>query len=89
MQKDELLHVHMLMSHIRNYCEGIAKEEIRTERYKSLEISPVHLHKRKHAHKDALLMLGEEIVHHIHGRSPLPVVTGPQVPVPPLAAAEN
>ncbi|MDO9034454.1 MAG: UPF0058 family protein [Methanoregula sp.] len=73
MQKEELLHLHMLMIHIKKYYEGVTNEEIQTERYASLEISPVHIHKDKKAHKDALLTLGDEIVSHIHGK-PLPVL---------------
>jgi hypothetical protein len=72
-QKEELLHLHMLMIHIKKYYEGITNDEIRTVRYNSLEISPVHIHKDKKAHKDALLTLGDEIVSHIHGQT-LPVV---------------
>jgi hypothetical protein len=63
----------MLMIHIKKYYEGISHEEIHTNRYNSLEISPVHIHKDKKAHKDALLTLGDEIVSHIHGQQ-LPVV---------------
>ena len=69
MQKEELLHLHMLMIHIKKYYEGMTNDEIRTERYSSLEISPVHIHKDKKAHKDALLTLGDEIVSHIHHRT--------------------
>jgi hypothetical protein len=72
-QKEELLHLHMLMIHIKKYYEGVTNEEIGTGRYNSLEISPVHIHKDKKAHKDALLTLGDEIVTHIHGRT-MPVV---------------
>jgi len=63
----------MLMIHIKKYYEGLTSEEIETERYNSLEISPVHIHKDKKAHKDALLTLGDEIVTHIHGHQ-IPVV---------------
>lgn len=68
MQKEELLHLHMLMIHIKKYYEGVTNEEIETDRYNSMEISPVHIHKDKKAHKDALLTLGDEIVTHIHHR---------------------
>ncbi|PKG32617.1 UPF0058 family protein [Methanoregula sp.] len=74
MQKEELLHLHMLMIHIKKYYEGVSNEEIGTERYNSLEISPVHIHKDKKAHKDALLTLGDEIVTHIHHRPVPPAV---------------
>lgn len=74
MQKEELLHLHMLMVHIRKYYENTTNEEIETERYNALEISPVHIHKDKKAHKDALLTLGDEIVAHINGHHPVHVM---------------
>jgi hypothetical protein len=70
-QKEELLHLHMLMIHIKKYCENITNDEIHSEQYSSLEISPGHIHKDKKAHKDALLTLGDEIVTHIHEQSRL------------------
>ncbi|NMB78169.1 MAG: hypothetical protein GYA23_03650 [Methanomicrobiales archaeon] len=86
MQKEELLHLHMLMIHIKKYYEGMTNEEIQTERYNSLEISPVHIHKDKKAHKDALLTLGDEIVTHIHGQS-IPVVNySPEIATQKVAA---
>ena len=88
MQKEELLHLHMLMIHIKKYYEGMNNDEIRTERYSSLEISPVHIHKDKKAHKDALLTLGNEIVNHIHGQ-PLPVVNYSQESAIQKVAAEH
>jgi hypothetical protein len=68
-QKEELLHLHMLMVHIKKYYEGVTREEIPTRRYNSLEISPVHIHKDKKSHKTAILTLGDEIVSHLHGRT--------------------
>ncbi len=64
----------MLMIHIKKYYEGTTHEEVLTDRYNSLEISPVHIHKDKKAHKDALLTLGDEIVTHIHHGQQIPVV---------------
>jgi hypothetical protein len=78
----------MLMIHIKKYSEGITNEEILTQRYTSLEISPVHIHKDKKAHKDALLTLGDEIVTHIHGK-PLPVVNYSHEAASPRVAAEH
>ena len=88
MQKEELLHLHMLMIHIKKYYEGVTNEDIRTERYNSLEISPVHIHKDKKAHKDALLTLGDEIVTHIHGHH-IPVVNYSSETASPKVAAEH
>ncbi|MDO9036636.1 MAG: UPF0058 family protein [Methanoregula sp.] len=88
MQKEELLHLHMLMIHIKKYYEGISNENIKTDRYSSLEISPVHIHRDKNAHKNALLTLGDEIVSHIHGR-PLPVVTYSSESALQKVSAEN
>ena len=86
MQKEELLHLHVLMIHIKKYYEGITNEEIPTEHYTSLEISPLHIHRDKNAHKNALLALGDDIVSYIHGR-PLPVVNySPEVALQKVAA---
>jgi hypothetical protein len=87
-QKEELLHLHMLMIHIKKYYEGLTSEEIGTSRYNSLEISPVHIHKDKKAHKDALLTLGDEIVTHIHGRH-IPVVNYSSETASTKVAAEH
>jgi hypothetical protein len=69
MQKEELLHLHCLMIHIKTYLENITSEEIHSERYSSLGTTTSHLHKDKKAHRDALLTLGDEIVTHIHRQS--------------------
>ena len=50
------------MMHIKKYYENITNDEIPTKRYTALEISPVHIHKNKKCHKDAILTLGDEIV---------------------------
>ncbi|NLV27672.1 MAG: metal-binding protein [Methanomicrobiales archaeon] len=65
-QKEELLHLHMLFIHVRKYYETITQEEIPTERYDLMHISPVHIHKNKKSHKEAILVLGQEIVTHIN-----------------------
>jgi hypothetical protein len=61
----------MLMIHIKKYSENITHHDIPTERYDSLEISPVHIHKNKKCHKEAILALGDEIVTHLHSRNQL------------------
>ena len=86
MRKRELLHLHMLMFHIRMYCEGLSHDEVRTERYNLLGTFPLHIHKDKNAHKEALLTLGGEIVSHIHGPA-RPVVTCFHETALPLPAA--
>ena len=88
MQKEELLHLHMLMFHIKMYFEGLAHDEILTERYNSLKISPVQIQRDKHAHKDALLTLGNEIGTYIRGRRQVPVANHPPDPAPLLVPAE-
>ena len=87
MQKDELLHLHLLMFHIRKHYEEITHDEIPTGRYDSLEISPIHIHKDKKAHSDALLTLGDEIVSHIHARK-LPAGICSHVTAPSQVAVE-
>jgi hypothetical protein len=75
----------MLMIHIKKYCENITNDEIHSERYSSLEISPGHLHKDKNAHKDALLTLGDEIITHIHKQSGFPVIYFSDTPATKVA----
>ena len=68
-----MLHLHMLMVHIKKYYENITNDEIPTERYNALEVSPVHIHKNKKCHKDAILALGDEIVTHVRLQQPVMV----------------
>ncbi len=63
----------MLMVHIKKYYENITNDEIPTERYNALEVSPVHIHKNKKCHKDAILALGDEIVTHVRLQQPVMV----------------
>lgn len=55
----------MLFVHVKKYYETTTSEEVPTERYDTLHISPVHIHKNKKSHKEAILVLGQEIVDHI------------------------
>jgi hypothetical protein len=64
-QKEELLHLHMLLVQVKKYYETVTGEEIQADQYNALHISPVHIHKNKVTHKKAILTLGNEIVQHI------------------------
>lgn len=55
----------MLLVHIRKYYESTTGEDVTTDQYNTLRISPVHIHKNKVTHKKAILTLGNEIVQHI------------------------
>ena len=88
MQKEELLHLHMLFIHVRKYYETITNEEIQTEGYDTMHISPVHIHKNKKAHKEAILVLGQEIVDHI-GRKPAMLNFSHEMSPPSEIAVEN
>ncbi len=88
MQKEELLHLHMLFIHVRKYYKTITKEEIPTERYDTLDITPVHMHKNKESHKEAILVLGQEIVDHIC-RKPAMLSFSHEMSTPSEIAVEN
>jgi hypothetical protein len=62
MQKEELLHLHMLMVQIKKYYESVSGNTVDTTEYDTLQISPIHIHKNKNLHRVALLVLGNEIV---------------------------
>lgn len=72
-QKEELLHLHMLLVHIRKYYENGGDGELPANRYEDLSITPVHIHKNKKCHKEAILTLGDEIVDHIRAKRPIMV----------------
>jgi hypothetical protein len=55
----------MLFIHVKKYYEALTNNEIPTDRYNDLDISPVHIHKNKKSHMEAILVLGEEIVFHL------------------------
>ncbi|HOJ95439.1 MAG TPA: UPF0058 family protein [Methanospirillum sp.] len=87
-QKEELLHLHMLFIHVRKYYETITNEAIPTDRYNSLNITPVHIHKNKKSHKEAILILGQEIVDHIT-RKPAMLGFSHEMSTPSEIAVEN
>ena len=87
-QKEELLHLHMLLIHVKKYYENLTSDEIFTERYNALTISPVHIHKNKVLHKKAILTLGDEIVSHIKGRRPAVVEMSPEAVTGRVAAEQ-
>jgi hypothetical protein len=87
-QKEELLHLHMLMVHLRHFYEEMNSEEILTSRYDCLDISPVHIHKNKKCHKDALLTLGDELVGYIRGSQPVMIEYAGE-PAPKEIAVEH
>ncbi|MDR0980651.1 MAG: UPF0058 family protein [Methanocalculaceae archaeon] len=62
MQKEELLHLHMLMVQIKKYYESVSGNTVSTTEYDAMQISPIHIHKNKNLHRVALLTLGNEIV---------------------------
>lgn len=63
----------MLFVHVKKYYETATSEEVPTERYDTLHISPVHIHKNKKSHKEAILVLGQEIVDHIRQQNSHPL----------------
>lgn len=68
MQKEELLHLHMLFVHVKKYYEATYGDEVCTTGYNGLSISPVHIHKNKSCHKEAILMLGDELVSYLKSK---------------------
>lgn len=69
MQKEELLHLHMLMVQIKKYYESISGNTVTTTEYDAMQISPIHIHKNKNLHRQALLTLGSCIVTEMKGNS--------------------
>ena len=70
----------MLLVHVKRYYKEVTGEEMSTEQYDRIEISPVHIHKNKIFHKKAILTIGEEIVRElrIHSRPVMEYVPEPK-----------
>jgi hypothetical protein len=57
MEKEELIHLHMLLAQIKKYCEekGFTCD---FSKYNELGISPFQVHRSKDEHKQAIFLLG-------------------------------
>lgn len=60
MNKEELIQLHTLMVLIKDFFEQRGKGEF--SKYYSLQISPVHIHRNKYEHKNAIFILDKEIL---------------------------
>lgn len=69
MNKEELIHIHTLMVHMKDYLEKRGKGEF--SKYYSLKINPTHVHRHKDEHKTAIFTLGKEILCTIQEERPL------------------
>jgi len=63
MHKDELIQMHTLLCQIKSHIEATepqtAEEWFRE--YRTMNISPIHVHRSKADHKRAIFVLGKEI----------------------------
>ena len=61
MKKEELIHLHMLLAQLKEYCEKTGLDCDFTA-YNELGISPFQVHRSKEEHKQAVFVLGTELV---------------------------
>lgn len=61
MKKEELVHLHMLLAQFKKFCEGNGMNGD-FSKYDRLDISPFQVHRSKEEHKQAILVLGTELV---------------------------
>jgi len=59
LHKEELIQLHTLMVQMKKFFEDQGLGNF--EQYKSLQISPVHVHRSKAEHKQAIFVLGQEM----------------------------
>ncbi len=60
MHKEELIHLHTLLVQVKRFFENTGHYN-NFQRYQSLHISPVHIHRSKADHKKAIFVLGNEL----------------------------
>lgn len=61
MKKEEQVHLHLLLAQLKKYCE-LEGVDCDFERYNALAITPFQVHRSKNDHKQAVLILGNELV---------------------------
>ena len=61
MHKEELIQLHTLLVRCKNYFEEHTCCNGEFERYASLHIGPMHIHRSKAEHKHAIFVLGNEL----------------------------
>ncbi|NQE46084.1 hypothetical protein C5S31_08700 [ANME-1 cluster archaeon GoMg2] len=61
MKKEELVHLHLLLAQLKKYCE-LEGMNCDFTRYNELEITPFQVHRSKDDHKQAVFVLGNELV---------------------------
>ena len=71
MNKEELIHIHTLMVLVKDFFEKRGKGEF--SKYYSLQISPIHVHRHKDEHKNAIFVLGKEILSVINADSSMKI----------------
>ncbi len=71
MKKEELVHLHLLLAQLKKYCE-IEGVNCDFARYNELGITPFQVHRSKDDHKQAVFILGTELVS-LAARSNFPV----------------
>lgn len=57
MEKEELIHLHMLLAQFKKYCEDTGLN-CDFSKYNNLNISPLQVHRSKEEHKQAIFLLG-------------------------------
>lgn len=73
MNNEELIQLHTLMVLMKDFLEktGIVGE---FSKYNSLHISPMHIHRNKYEHKNAIFILGKDILSNMKMDNPNIVV---------------
>ncbi|MFB6154811.1 MAG: UPF0058 family protein [Haloferacaceae archaeon] len=61
MKKQELIHLHGLLSEVRAQCEEWQNDELDLEAYNTLGVRPTSIHKSKTDHKAAVFKLAKGI----------------------------
>jgi hypothetical protein len=61
MKKQELIHLHGLLSEVRDQCEEWQDADVDLDSYRTLGVRPTSIHKSKTDHKEAVFELATAI----------------------------
>lgn len=61
MRKQELIHLHGLLSEVSAYCETVDGEAFEMPAYEALQTTPTSIHQSKTDHKEAVFALSDAL----------------------------
>ena len=73
MRKQELIHLHGLLSEVTSQCDQWSPDGIALDEYETLGVRPTSIHRSKTDHKDAVFALVDDLTDELTDGTETPV----------------